>query len=269
MAVITISRGSFSGGKLLAECLADALGYRCVDRDVIVEKAAAYGVPHVELQNALMKPPSFWDRFKHSKYVYLTVIQAALSEEVRQGRAVYHGNAGHLLLRGVSHVLRARIIATMSFRLRMVEERLKLNRTDALAHVQKMDQDRKKWAQYLYGVEWGDPELYDLVLNLESLDIKAGCDVIATAARQPCFEETPESQATMENLVLASRVRATLAVAPQTSNLEVEVHARNGAVAIRGKLSSRAQLSAVDEIVRQVPGVAELALDLYSETTPA
>ncbi len=269
MAVITISRGSFSGGKLLAECLSDALGYRCVDRDVIVEKAAAYGVPHVELQNALMKPPSFWDRFKHSKYVYLTVIQAALAEEVRQGRAVYHGNAGHLLLRGVSHIMRARIIATLPFRVRMVEERLKMNRTDALAHIQKIDQDRKKWAQYLYGVEWGDPELYDIVLNLESLDIRAGCDIIAAAARQPCFEETPESQAAMENLVLASRVRATLAVAPQTANLEVEVHARGGAVAIRGKLSSRAQLGAVEEIVRQIPGVDDLQLDLYSESTPA
>lgn len=269
MAVITISRGSFSGGKLLAECLSDALGYRCVDRDVIVEKAAAYGVPHVELQDALTKPPSFWDRFKHSKYIYLTVIQAALAEEVRQGRAVYHGNAGHLLLRGVSHILRARIIATMPFRVRMVEERLKMNRTDALAHIQKIDQDRKKWAQYLYGVEWGDPELYDVVLNLESLDIKAGCDIIVAAARQPCFEETPESRAAMENLVLASRVRATLAVTPQTSNLEVEVHARGGQVSIRGKLSSRAQLGAVEEIVRKVPGVDELQLDLYSETTPA
>lgn len=269
MAVITISRGSFSGGKLLAECLSDALGYRCVDRDVIVEKAAAYGVPHVELQDALMKPPSFWDRFKHSKYVYLTVIQAALAEEVRQGRAVYHGNAGHLLLRGVSHVLRARIIATMPFRVRMVEERLKLNRTDAIAHIQKIDQDRKKWAHYLYGVEWGDPELYDIVLNLESFDIRAGCDIIAAAARQSCFEETPESQAAMENLVLASRVRATLAVSPETSTLEVEVHAHGGVVGIRGKLSSRAQLGAVEQIVRQVQGVDELQLDLYSETTPA
>lgn len=268
MAIITISRGSFSGGKLLAECLANTLGYRCVDRDVIVEKAAAYGLPHAELQNALVKPPSFWDRFKHSKYIYLTVIQAALAEEVSQGGAVYHGHAGHLLLRGISHVLRARIVATMPFRIQMVEERLKLNRADAIAHIEKMDQDRKKWAHYLYGVEWGDPELYDLVLNLEALDIKTGCDIIATAARKPCFEETPESKAAMGNLVLASRVRANLAVSAQTSNLEVDVQASNGAVSIKGKLSSRAQRGAVEEVVRKVPGVADLQLDLYSETTP-
>ncbi len=39
MSIVTISRGSFSSGEALAECLAGKLGYRCVDRDVIVEKA--------------------------------------------------------------------------------------------------------------------------------------------------------------------------------------------------------------------------------------
>jgi hypothetical protein len=44
MAVITISRGTFSGGKMLAECLSQTLGYRCIDRDVIVARAAEHGV---------------------------------------------------------------------------------------------------------------------------------------------------------------------------------------------------------------------------------
>ena len=44
MSVITISRGSFSGGKMFAKCLSKSLGYRCVDREVIVEGAAAHGV---------------------------------------------------------------------------------------------------------------------------------------------------------------------------------------------------------------------------------
>ena len=176
MAVITISRGSFSGGKMLAECLAKALDYRCVDRDVIVEKAAVYGVPQDQLKDALDKPPSFWDRFKHTKYVYLTLIQAALAEEVQYGKAVYHGNAGHLLLRGISHVLRVRIIAPMPFRLKMIEERLNLGPSEALGYIEKMDHDRRKWTQYLYGVEWDSPTLYDIVLNLEVLDIPSGCE---------------------------------------------------------------------------------------------
>jgi hypothetical protein len=46
MSVITISRGSSSVGKTLAECLAVKLGYRCIGRETIVERAAAGGVSH-------------------------------------------------------------------------------------------------------------------------------------------------------------------------------------------------------------------------------
>lgn len=264
MPVITISRGSFSGGKMLGECLADKLGYRCVDRDVIVERAAAYGVPQEELRDALSKPPSFWDRFRHTKYIYLTLIQAALTEEVRAGQAVYHGNAGHLLLRGVSHVLRTRIIAPMPFRVSAVQDRLKMSEPDALAYIQKMDQDRQKWTQYLYGVDWGDPSLYDLVLNLESLDIQAACAIIGRTATERCFAETAESQAAMDDLTLASRVRASLAVSSRTSALEVEVSARGGAVTITGKLPMRDQAADLQSIVRQVPGVIDVKLDVFT-----
>ena len=55
MSVVTISRGSFSGGKILAECLSRKLGYRCIDRDVIVEQAAAYGVSQDDIRHSLEK----------------------------------------------------------------------------------------------------------------------------------------------------------------------------------------------------------------------
>jgi cytidylate kinase len=261
MAIITVSRGSFSGGKILAECLAGNLGYRCIDRDVIVEKAAAYGVNQAELRDALQKAPSFWDRFKHKKYVYLTLIQAALTEEVREGKAVYHGNAGHLLLRGVNHVLRTRIVAPLDFRINMVQDRLKIARNEALAYINRMDGDRQKWTHYLYGVDWGDPSLYDVVLNLESLDIKEACEIIATVARQRCFEETPESQAAMDDLSLASRIRANLVMDPATADLEVEVSARSGAVAVTGHLGNQDARREVERVAWKVPGVTDLNLE--------
>ena len=137
MSVITISRGSFSGGKTLAECLAETLGFRCVDRDTIVERAAAFGVSQEELMDALLKPPTFLDRFRHKKYIYLTLIQAALAEEVRTGKAVYHGNAGHLLLKGGPHVLRVRVIAPLEFRIPMAQERLKLSRSETITYIRE------------------------------------------------------------------------------------------------------------------------------------
>jgi len=266
MSVITISRGTFSGGKMLAECLAKKLGYRCVDRDIIVERAAASGVSQEDLRAALEKPPTFLDRFQHKKYIYLALIQDALAEEVRTGKAVYHGYAGHLLLAGGTPVLRTRIIAPMEFRTSMCQKRLKLERSEAIAYIEKMDSQRRKWTQFLYGVDWGDPTLYDIVINIEHVTIDEACGVIAKLAKSRCFEFTPECQGKMDDLALGSRVRANLAINPPTSGLEVEVTAHSGSVRIKGRLSSVDQVQEVRQVASATPGVTALDLDELTTT---
>lgn len=261
MSVITISRGSFSGGKILAECLARRLGYRCIDRDIIVERAAAYGVSQDEIRDALEKPPGFMDRFNHRKYLYLTLIQAALAEEVRTGQAIYHGLAGHLLLKGGHPILRTRIIAPMEYRIKTVQDRLKYNRRDAIAYIEKVDDDRRKWTQFLYGVDWGDPALYDIVLNLEHIDIEDACHIISSMVIERCFEFTPECQQKMDDLALASRVRADLAINHSTSDLELEVSAHKGAVSITGKVPTIVQIDEVRRVASSAFGVTSLNLD--------
>ena len=260
MSVITISRGSFSGGKMLAECLSAALGYRCVDREVIVERAAARGVSQEDLLAALEKPPTFLERLQHKKYLYLALIQAALCEEVRLGKAVYHGNAGHLLLKGGPYILRVRIIAPMEFRLNKAQARLKFSRAEALDYIQRMDQDRRKWTQYLYGVDWGDPSNYDIVLNIESMDISEACETVATLARQRCFE-LARRQAAMDDLVLSSGIRAELALDAATAHLEVSVEAKDGVVCVHGSVSSMLEIDEVRRVASALPGVVSLNLD--------
>lgn len=267
MSIITVSRGSFSGGKALAECVAQKLGHRCVDRDVIVQRAAAFGVSEDSIREALEKPPRFLERFSHSRYLYLTLIQAALTEEVRNGMAVYHGHAGHLLLRGGPHILRVRIIAPLEFRIGMARERLKFSRDEALAYIRKVDQDRQKWTQFLYGVDWGDPSLYDIVLNLEHIEIGEACGAICTLARERCFEITPQCRRTLDDMALASRVRASLAMNASTSDLEVEVTASDGAVSLQGKLPTVNRLREVEAVVAAVPGVT--SVDLQGLALPA
>jgi cytidylate kinase len=261
MSVITISRGSFSGGKILAECLSRRLGYRCIDRDIIVERAAAFGVTQEELRDALEKPPGFLDRFKHKRYLYLALIQAALAEEVRTGKAIYHGLAGHLLLKRGHPILRTRIIAPLEFRAQMVQDRLKYSRRDAIAYIEKVDAERRRWTQFLYGVDWGDPTLYDIVLNLEFIEIEEACRIISSIVIERRFEFTPESQRRMDDLALGSRVRADLAINRSTSDLELEVEANEGAIAIKGKVATMSQIDEVKRVASVVSGVTSLNID--------
>jgi cytidylate kinase len=259
MSVITISRGTFSGGLMIAERVAAALEYRNIGRDLIVEKAALSGVPQEILLNALQKPPSFLERIKHSKYIYLSLIKAALTEEVRLGRAIYHGNAGHLLLKGAP-VLRTRIVAPLELRIRMAQERLNLSRAQALEHIRRMDSDLKKWTQYIYGVDWTDPSIYDVVLNLEHMTVQDASDVVAELVTKDAFALTPESLVLLSDLALSSRIQANLATNTSTEDLEVDVSASAGSVTVTGRLSSAYHHSEVERIVRAVPGVKDFSI---------
>lgn len=261
MAVITISRGTCTGGKMLAEYLARKLGYRCIDRDQILEKAAAVGVSEDYLRAALEKPPASMTEAKHARYVYLAVIQAALTEEVKNGKAVYHGLAGQWLLRDARHVMRVRLIAPMDFRIAMVQDRLKLPRKEAIAYINRMDQDRRKWTRFLFGVDWEDASNYDVVLNLDHLNIDQACDFIYSMLKEKSFQTTPEHVKAMHDLAVASRVRANLALDPATSDLELEITLQNGLVSAKGKLACRDQAQEIARIARAVRGVREVQLD--------
>jgi cytidylate kinase len=261
MPVITISRGSYSGGKALAECLARRLGYRVIDRETIIGDASSCGASEDKLRHAIVDPPGFRDHFNEEKRRYMTLFQACLTEEARKDNLIYVGNAGHLLLRGVSHVVRVRIIAPMSYRLAAVEESRHLDSDEARAYIEQVDHARAKWTRFLYGVDYGDPALYDLVINLERATVEDACATVAAIANEPTFRTTAESSAAMEDLALATRVRAALIVHPQTSALLLDAEARRGTVKLLGKVRDSQQRAAVEELARGVPGVERLILD--------
>ncbi len=260
MAVITISRGTFSGGKSLAECLAARLGYRCIDREALVQRAAGGGVSETELKAALLTTPDFLDRLRRKRRLYLALLQAALAEEAAHGEVVYHGNAGHLLLKGVVPVLRVRIIAPLELRLAMVKDRLGLNREEGEAYIARMDEERRNWTRFLYAVEWEDPSLYDVVISLEQSSIAEACEVLTGMARLEGFAFTPERRAAIQDFALASRVWAALGLDRGTANLEVEVHARAGTAYIQGFVGSERAIREVERVAGQVPGVHRLNL---------
>jgi hypothetical protein len=152
----------------------------------------------------------------------------------------------------------------MDFRIRMVHERLNYNKSEALAYILKIDEQRRRWTSFLYGVEWDDLSLYDLVLNLEHMTLETACHIISAAVRRRCSELTPACWQELEDLALASKVKAALAITPSTEGLVLEVKAENGIVTVKGNLSDAQQFTEAERIAREVPGVISLSLDRLS-----
>ncbi|MBM3302435.1 MAG: cytidylate kinase family protein, partial [Deltaproteobacteria bacterium] len=245
MAIITISRGTFSGGKAVAERLAERLGYPCVSREVILDAANEYGISEEKLTTALKEPPHFWQQNPSKRIAYLSFVTAALLDRAKEGQLVYHGHAGHLLLAGISHVLRVRVIADMEFRVRAATERTGLSREQAIVAIEKVDKERMKWTRFLYGVEWQDASLYDVVLNLEKMSVESASETVVRMTELDDFKPTAASQKAFDNLMLASRVWAALTKDSRTKGANVRVRAESGVVTIWGSAQSESTLEAI------------------------
>lgn len=261
MAIITISRGSMSGGEALALSLGERLRYPVVGREIVVEAARELGVTEETLMQKLTQGPGFWERMTSSRRCYLVAVQGALAARAATGDLVYHGHAGHLLLSGVPHVLRVRLIAPLEYRIGAAMERLRLGREAAAAHVRRVDDERARWTRFLYGIDWDSPLLYDLVVNLEALSVETACATIAFAASQPEFAPTAASRQALRDLVLACRVRAALAADRTTASLEIEVAADAGEVTLSGTLRGADLAPAATAIAAAVPGVTAVRPD--------
>ncbi len=260
MSIITVSRGTFGGGVKVAEQLAATLGYRCLSREAVAEKASSPGVSQEQLLDALSKPPGFLERFQHKRYQFIALFEAALAEEVKPGGVIYHCNAGHLMLRGISPLFKVRVIAPVEKRVAMVRESRGVSAGEAAAYIQKVDEERKHWTRFLYGVDWEDPALYDAVINLGILNVAEACEMVAAGARQKCFEFIGDWRAQLEDFAIGCRARAALAIHPSTSHLEFEIISRQGRVSIMGRVSTFEEYEEVQRVALGVAGV--VAADL-------
>ncbi|HEX6513273.1 MAG TPA: cytidylate kinase family protein [Chloroflexota bacterium] len=265
MAIITISRGSLSGGQQLAERAASQLGYRCISREVLLEAAARYGVPEMKLSELFEKKPSFWEWLTRSRERYLVFIQAAMCEAAQSGDLVYHGQAGQELLAGISHVLKVRLIAPLERRALTAMEQRGLDHEAATRHIQRIDDERYRRMRDLFNVDWRDPALYDVVLNLQRMSINTAVEMVVGLAKQAEFQPTPESTRAMENLTVAARVKATLLANPTTNDIPLDVQADGGIVRISGVITAIDDGQIEDrlrELAMSTQGVKSVVLDV-------
>lgn len=263
MSIITISRGSFSGGKAVAEELGKRLEQPVLSREqVLTEAARDYGISERELADSLNQPPPFWQQVLGKRLVYVRCVTAVLLEHARQGNLIYHGHMGHLLLAGVPHVLRVRVIADMEQRIAGAMRQIGLNREAALAHIQRVDRERARWANVLYGVDWNDPSQYDITLNLERISLVEAAEVLAGMTALAHFKPTPAGLQRQQDIHLASRVWASMARDPQTRNISLEVAAHRGEVVLRGNVGAQKTIEKIIIAARQVDGVTAVRSEL-------
>jgi cytidylate kinase len=263
MSIITISRGSYSKGKEVAEKVARRLGYECIARDAIIDASKEFNIPEIKLIRAIHDAPSILERFNYSKEKYMAYLHVSMLERFQRDNIVYHGLAGHFFVKNISHLLKVRIIADMEDRVKSEMEREGISKREALRILTNDDKERRKWCKYIYGIDKWDPSLYDLVIHIKKLTVDDATDIICQTVKLKQFKATPESQKTLESMLLTARVKVALI----DLKPDAEVFTSNGTISIKAKTSKfddEQLVHKIEELARRVPGVKNIKVDLVS-----
>lgn len=211
MPVITISRGSYSRGKEVAERLAEALDYECISREILVNASDQFNIPEIKLKKALHDAPTVLERFSNGRERYISFFKTSLLSCIAKGNIVYHGLAGHFFLQGISHVLKVRINARMEDRVSEEMRREKNSSPEQVRfNLKKDDEERRKWGLSLYGKDTWDSRLYDMVLCVDSLTVDDIVEIILKTIQKEQFRETAESVAELQRRTMLAEIESQL-----------------------------------------------------------
>ena len=263
MSIITISRGSYSRGKEIAEKVASEMNYECISRDILLESSQELNIPEIKLIRALHDAPSILERFSHGKERYLCHIRKSLLQHIQKDNVVYHGLAGHFFLMNINHVFKVRITSDIQNRVKEETRRENISEEKALYTLKKDDEERRKWGLQVYGIDTWDSRLYDMVLHIGLLTVDDAVDIICHTVKKPIFRSTLESQKKIEDMFLSAKVHAALIDVLPTAIVEAD----NGIVTVgNSEISSynnKNLLNQVISISEKVEGVTKVILSNF------
>jgi two-component system response regulator CpxR len=255
MPTVLISRGSMSGGQIIAQCLSHASGLRCVTREDLVPLVNRHGELATKITASIEKAIQNYEEFSKLRRPYKILMRLALLEYARRDNLAYFGYSGHLLVEGISHFIRVRLIAPTELRVRTTVERLHCTENEARDFIRRSDMERIRWARFMYGKNISDPRLYDLCINMDRISFSTACSLLVNAIQEKEFQPTVESLEAMQNMYLAAQIEAALVTDSRTYSHEIRATIDNGKAKLEGPYLDEAERSIVLDIAASMPGI--------------
>ena len=259
MAIITISRAWYTGGEEIAEAVASRLGYCCLRRkELILGAAKEFHFPEAKLVEAMEEPPQIWQQDRDKLDAHFNLIRAAFLKKCIDEKLVYHGFSGQQLICRVAHVLRVLIIADDEFRIQMAKDKLGVDWEFAHEQIVRSDKKFSKWTRTMYGFEWQDPSLYDLVINIGRIGVESAVETILKVIETGDFDPTDDSRQAFADELLASLVWSALSNNEETSASYLETSSKEGVVTVTGTARSKRVYEAIPQVAKTVDGVKDV-----------
>lgn len=267
MPLIAMTREMGSLGKDVAAGIAARHDRKVVYHEIIEPIANKMRLRKSHVERFLEGRSGLWERLTTDRTSLSIFTADETFRFLKDGSTgVIRGWGAVHLLRNIPHVVRVRVCAPLETRVQRMMERLGTDNRQAVeAEIQLSEEAHTAITRRHFGVNWRDPENYDLVVSTERLTVDECIDEVDALLQKKTFQETPGSVQLVENLALEWSVRSALRRDDRTAATAVTVSCVGGRVTLLGVVDDMDEARAAGEVAASVEG----ALSVDNQLRPA
>jgi cytidylate kinase len=264
MTLIAMSREMGSLGMDVAQRVAERRNQKVIYHEILDQLASKMRLRKSHVVRFLDGKSGIWEKLTTDK-TSLSIYTADETFRMLKGDgvAVIRGWGAAHLLKDVPHVIRVRVCAPLALRVERMMERLG---TDDRAFVENeialSEEAQSAITRRHFGVDWRDPEHYDVVLSTERLTIDDCVEELEGFMKRERVQRTESSSRIFNDLSLQWHVRAALRHDPRTSQMNALIRAENGNVQLSGLLEPGISAADAIAVAAAVEGVKKVSSDL-------
>lgn len=256
MAVICVAREFAALGDETVHELAQMTGYKAIDKAYIETRMADRGIAPEIRAKYDEKKPGFLASLSQDRDDYLHFLKTIMFSEAAEGDCIITGRGGFAIFAGVPGVISIKLVAPRDVRIQRIRMRFACDDKRAEQLLRQNDRDRRGFHDYFFGVDWGDPVYYDMVIN-------TGREHPATVARIIdqlraliiTEEKEKEAMTRMAELKLGQAVVTEIVYARRIPIHFVEADVRGTKVTLHGVANTQSAIDAASAAAQAVPGI--------------
>jgi cytidylate kinase len=264
--MVTISRQTGAGGDEIARLLAEELGWRLLDNELLERLLVEKGFPKAEFETYTDRKPNLWQRLSSEKNRYLHFLKMVSYEFARHDGCVVVGRGGQVLFGNVPGILRVRVVAPLQDRVTRIREQFGNDERRALQAVQHIDDERAGFYRYLLQTNWDSPDLYDLIINTHLVSLRTAADLIKKIlASKEIAVRQKEASRKLADLYLAERAMITILFEQRLPIHSLQIEVEDGTITLKGAARDHPSIERCREVAAGVFGRSSINNEICFE----
>lgn len=200
--IVTINRQFGTGGHVIGERLAERLGVKFVDKEILSSAAKLLEVDKTVAEKLAMKKPSWWDDFVTSCSMtteafsienqydkvepstkQLFQAQSCIIRQIAEMEScVIIGRCGFDILKDEPNTLKIFLHSPIESRVKRIAVTENISENEALKKIKKMDELRESYTKAYTGKYWWDARNYDFCIDVDKMSVEKAVDKILELA---------------------------------------------------------------------------------------